>query len=404
MDRQAPEFWTVAKLWFRLGFAGFGGPAAQIAWIEEELVNKRGWIERERFRHALGFCMALPGPEATQLAVYAGWLMHGVRGGIAAALGFVLPGALLLWALSWLAMAGRTNSWIMAGLTGLQPAVLGILAVSLARVAGRRHTLRWIAPGTFLAMLGGVPYAAILLIAAIAGWVFGQAPSCDIPSTRPLCKFNPAVLATGLAAWLFPVAVAFWSGQPVLGGLGFFLSQVSMLTFGGAYAILPLVAHEAVEVRQWLPAGEMITGLGLAETTPGPLILVLQYVGFATAWHQPGALPPWLAGTLGAALASWVTFTPAVVLVLATAPLMERVRTASRWQKALQGISTAVTGMIGFLAVWFGTKVLVVNGSLDLWNLLAALVCGLLVLGKYPVERIVLLAVGVGLLRIAVAS
>jgi chromate transporter len=259
----------------------------------------------------------------------------------------------------------------------------------------------WVTVGAFLAKLWGAPYAAILLLAALAGYFFGQASVCEIPSTRKTCEFRPSLVAAGLAAWLFPVAVALWSGLPVLGALGVFLSQVSLLTFGGAYAILPAVAREAVEVQQWLPASEMITGLGLAETTPGPLILVLQYVGFAAAWHQPGPLPPWLAGTLGAALASWVTFTPAVVLVLATAPFMERVRAATRWQKALQGISAAVTAMIGFLAVWFGGKVLLANGGVDLWNLVAALVCGLLAVKKYPLERIVMLAAAMGLLRAA---
>lgn len=393
------NFCKMSWLWLRLGFMGFGGPAAQIAWMEREVVQRHGWIDRGCLRHALGFCMALPGPEATQLAVYVGWLLHGVRGGVVAALGFILPGAMVMWALSWLALAGRENIWITAGLHGLQPAVLGILAVTLFQMMRRENSLPWITVGAFAAMLGGAPFAVILIFAGLAGRVFAKAEPFAPTLTPPGRCISPPLIATGLAVWLVPVGFAVWSRQPVLGELGLFLSKISLTTFGGAYAILPDVAREAVEVRQWLPAQEMINGLGLAETTPGPLILVLQYVGFAAGWHQPGTLPPWLAGTLGAVLASWVTFTPAVLLVLIGAPLMERLRTATGWQKTLQGVFAAVSGVIGYLAVWLATKILFPNGILDIWNLLSAGAYCVLAQKKCPVPFIVMLAVAFGMAR-----
>jgi chromate transporter, chromate ion transporter (CHR) family len=342
--------------------------------MHSELVEKRRWIGEERFLHALNFCMLLPGPEAQQLATYVGWVLHGTWGGVVAGALFVLPGALLLWALSWLAMAGGDLPAVRAIFHGLQPAVIAIVAVALLRIGGRalKRPLHWlIAAASFVAIfLLHVPFVAIVAGAAALGFLVGRlAPKFLIPASVANAP-DPAslvgkqntrrVVCCCLALWFLPPAlVALFCGTgDILFRQALFFSKAALVTFGGAYAVLPYVAQQAVEKFAWLSTGEMMSGLALAETTPGPLILVLQFVGFAGAWHHPGSLPPLLAGTLGAAMTTWCTFLPSFLFVLAGAPHVERLRSIRPLSAALSAITAAVVGVVLNLAVWFALHAL----------------------------------------------
>jgi len=378
-----------ARVWLRIGCLGFGGPAGQIALMHAELVERRRWISEARFLHALNYCMLLPGPEAQQLAIYIGWLMHGTAGGVIAGVLFVLPGAAIVLALSALYAAYGSLPAMSALFFGLKAAVLALVVQALLRIARRalqEHALRAIAVVAFVAIHAlHVPFPLVVLGAALVGlagqrlWPRGVAsPSSVVPLDGGDCLVDRyiaqgrqvatprsavrsmRVLATWGTLWLAPVlAVGVICGRnSVYAQLGTFFSGAAVVTFGGAYAVLAYVAQRAVDSYGWLGAGEMIDGLALAETTPGPLILVLQFVGYIAAYRAPGELPPLAAGLIGALLTSWVTFVPSFLWILLGAPHLEALRGNRHVQAALSAITAAVVGVILNLTLWFALRTL----------------------------------------------
>jgi chromate transporter len=379
-----------ARTWARVAALSFGGPAGQIAVMHRILVLEKRWIGERRFLHALNFCMLLPGPEAQQLTIYIGWLMNGVPGGLIAGTLFVLPGFVVLMGLSIVyALYGHVGA-VAALFFGLKSAVFAIVVQALARVARRslRGPALWaLAAVAFLALaLYQVPFPLVILTAGAVGFIgarLGLAPF--LTQTDPgdgkadrwsdadslLGEAAPARALPGwpwalklgaivLALWLGPtLAIAETLGwTSVYADIAVFFSKMAVVTFGGAYAVLAYVAQAAVSDYGWLRPGEMLDGLGMAETTPGPLIIVTQFVGFMAAFRHPGALPPILAGALGGALTTWVTFTPCFLWIFLGAPFVEALRGARALNGALAAITAAVAGVILNLAVWFGLHVL----------------------------------------------
>lgn len=381
--------------WLKLGFISFGGPAGQIALMHGELVERRRWISEQRFLHALNYCMLLPGPEATQLAVYIGWLLHRTWGGIAAGLLFVLPSLLLLIGLSWIYLAWGHLPAIAGIMAGIKPAVVAIVIAAAWRIGTR--TLRngllcAIAALAFAAILLDVPFPLIVLGAALLGLLGGRlAPQRfqpggghpadrkhygpaliddDTPtppharfSLRGLLKATLAGVLLALAAWLLLAAV--YGPESTLARMGWFFTKAALMTFGGAYAVLPYVVQGAVEKYGWLSAAQMIDGLALGETTPGPLIMIVAFVGFVGGWTHalfgPAALP--LAGIAGALVAALFTFLPSFVFILAGGPLVESGRGNVRLTAPLTAISAAVVGVVASLAVFFGQHVFFAGGQ-----------------------------------------
>ncbi len=376
-----PSFREALRFWLRLGWIGFGGPAGQIAIMHRELVERRRWIGEKRFLHALNFCMLLPGPEATQLATYCGWLLHGVRGGLAAGILFVLPGVLTLWALSWFYVNYGTVPAVAGVFFGLKAAVFAIVLGAVWRIGRKALKTRvaWgIAAAALLALaVGRVPFPVVVLGALTAGFfggriwpqafgleVMAQSNAGGTPTALGTTRSALRIAAVGLALWAAPVVAAGifhgWSG--LYAQLGIFFSKAAVVTFGGAYAVLPYVGQQAVENHGWVTAPQMLHGLALAETTPGPLILVLQYVGFLAGWAQPGGLSSLGAATLGAAMTTWVTFVPTFLFILVGAPYVERLRDNVRLSAALAAVTAAVVGVILNLALWFGWHAVWPNG------------------------------------------
>jgi chromate transporter len=406
-------FGEALRFWLKLGFVSFGGPAGQIAIMHQELVERRRWISEGRFLHALNYCMVLPGPEAQQLATYLGWLMHRTWGGIAAGALFVLPSLAILIALSWLYLVYGDTPAVSAVLAGIKPAVVAIVAAAGWRVASRalKHPLAWaIAVAAFVAMAGfDAPFPAVLAVAALLGTLgariapgaFGAAgdghaasaaaadrraaidddappPPHALGSRRRLL----AVVAIGatlwLAAWLALHALPTAPGAPaVFADMARFFTQAALLTFGGAYAVLPYVVQGAVEQYGWASTAQMIDGLALGETTPGPLIMIVAFVGFVGAWTLQAFGPdaPALAGVVGAAVATFFTFLPSFVFILAGAPLVERTRGNLRVTAPLAGITAAVVGVIASLAVFFARHVLWPDGLGGRLDVAAATLC-----------------------------
>lgn len=361
-----PTLREAARVWARIGALGFGGPAGQIALMHRVLVDEKRWISEDRFLHALNFCMLLPGPEAQQLATYVGWLMHGGRGGFVAGGLFILPGVAVIMALSLLyATWGRAPA-ADALFVGLKAAAMALIVSAVWRLGTRTLTTRprlFIAIAAFAALfLLKAPFPAVIVVAGAAGYLLAT-PGGTRP--EPLSAPGAAREARAMAAlcaalWLGPVAALFlWRGpDDVFSQIALFFSKVAVVSFGGAYAALAYVAQQAVDARHWLAPAEMLDGLGLAETTPGPLILVLQFVGFVAAFRNPDGLAPLCAGALGGALAAWVTFAPSFLWIFAGAPFVERLRRASAIAGALAGVSAAVVGVIACLALWFATHFL----------------------------------------------
>jgi chromate transporter len=392
---QRPAFIEALRFWLKLGFISFGGPTGQIAIMHAELVEKKRWISEERFLHALNFCMLLPGPEAQQLAIYIGWSLHGTWGGVVAGGLFVLPAALILWLLSWLYVSAGDIGWIKAIFYGLQPAVVAIVAIAILRIGRKalRNALSWlVAALAFVAIFFfKTPFGIIILAAAFLGLIarplipslFSATnhlnPSPKHPQEQDQAR-TPArmlrIAAVCLGLWIAPIVVVGitrgWNDIFVQQGM--FFSKAALITFGGAYAVLPYVAQQAVEHYHWLNTSQMMAGLALAETTPGPLIMVLQFVGFIGAWQNPGNLPPLLAATLGAAITTWSTFLPCFLFILVFAPLVDRVRHLPALDAALSTITAAVVGVILNLAVWFGQHVLFPLGQPDFYAVFLALV------------------------------
>jgi chromate transporter len=372
-----PRFGEAFRFWLKLGFISFGGPAGQIAIMHTELVDRKKWISEDRFLHALNFCMLLPGPEAQQLATYCGWLLHGTRGGLAAGILFVLPSFFILLALSWLYATHGATPWVAALFAGLKPAVLAIVVHAVFRMGRRalkRTALYGLAAAAFVAIYFlAVPFPAIVLAAAAIGWMAGSrlagaesgpAPAAD---ERPPSRARAArVLIVCLTLWWAPVLLlAGWQGgDGLFVRMGVFFSKAAMMTFGGAYAVLPYVAHAAVDQYQWLAPAQMMDGLGLAETTPGPLIMVLTFVGFMGGWqHPPAGMTPGLAGTIGALITTWVTFAPCFLWIFLGAPYIERLRSARRLAAAMAAVTAAVVGVVLNLAVWFAAHTLWPDGT-----------------------------------------
>lgn len=372
----APGRLEAARLWARIGLLSFGGPAGQIALMHRELVAERSWLSERDFLHATNFCMLLPGPEAQQLATYAGWRLHGVAGGIVAGTLFILPGALTMLALAFLyATLGQLPA-AAALLTGLRAAVIAILVQALGRLSGRlsrRPAGVLLALSAFLALfLFHLPFPLVVLAAALIGWAAGRSghdlfqPAGHGPEADAGERAGPVADAARRAGLLFLMAwgllvggltVALGRGH-LLAELAVFFSKMAVLSFGGAYAVLSWVAQDAVGRFGWLAPGEMIDGLGLAETTPGPLILVVQFVGFLAAFREPGGLAPGVAGGLGALVVLLVTFLPCFAWIFLGAPVAERLRVNRAVAGALAAVSAAAVGMIANLALWFALKAL----------------------------------------------
>lgn len=375
----APRFSEALRFWWKLGWISFGGPAGQIAIMHKEIVEKRRWLSEDHFLHALNFCMLLPGPEAQQLATYLGWRLHGARGGIAAGALFVLPSMFLLLALGWLYMAGGDIVWVQGIFYGLTAAVIAIVASAVKRIGSKalQTPSLWALAATAFVMIRffEISFVIIILGAALLGWVGSRwspkqfpagkghgasgtadGPVVELPNAPPASLARAVVVSVlCLTLWWLPVAIFGWvsGAQSLYFQQGLFFSKAALVTFGGAYAVLPYVAQMAVEQYGWLTQTQMMAGLGLAETTPGPLIMVLPFVGFVAAWQAPGALSPWAAGTLGALITTWVTFLPCFWFVFLGAPHVEGLRKRPALASALTAITAAVVGVILNLALWF---------------------------------------------------
>ena len=374
------------RVWARVALLSFGGPAGQIAVMHRIIVEEKRWIGDERFLHALNYCMLLPGPEAQQLATYIGWLLHKTKGGLIAGSLFVLPGFAAIMVLSWLYAAFGQVGAVEALFFGLKAAVLAIVIDAVRRIASRairNNVMRLIAAAAFVGIFFfAVPFPLIVVAAAIVGFAGGRmglgafslgtgahgaAHSSHVADAdtvlgnripdhaRPDLRWSLKIGGAFLALWLVPVAlvVVFLGRGSVFSDIALFFSSMAVVTFGGAYAVLAYVAQQAVETYGWLQPGEMLDGLGMAETTPGPLIMVTQFVGFMGAFRQATGLPPYLAGTLGAILTTWVTFTPCFLWIFLGAPFMEKVRGNRALSAALGAITAAVVGVVLNLGLWF---------------------------------------------------
>jgi len=371
-------FGEAARTWARIGLLSFGGPAGQIALMHRILVEDKRWIDEARFLHALNYCMLLPGPEAQQLATYVGWLLHGVRGGVVAGILFVLPGALVMLALATLYAGYADLALVDAAFLGIKAAVLVVVVEAVLRIGRRALKSRAavaIAVAAFVAIFFlDAPFPLIVLAAAVTGTLLhrlrpgllaggtshgpaGVTAGATTPGTGARGAF--AAAAVCLVLWVAPVAglVAVLGPDSVFSQIALFFSKMAVVTFGGAYAVLSYVAQQAVEGYGWLAPGEMLDGLGLAETTPGPLILVTQFVGFLAAWREAHGLSPWLAGAAGAALTLWVTFVPCFLWIFLGAPFIERLRGNRALDAALSTITAAVVGVVLNLGVWFALHV-----------------------------------------------
>jgi chromate transporter len=383
-------FWEAFRFWLRLGVINFGGPTGQIAIMHQELVERRRWIDEDRFLHALNYCMLLPGPEAQQLATYIGWLLHRTAGGLVAGILFVLPAALLMLILSWLYAVHGSVAWVAAVFGGLRAGVIAIVTAALLRLGARTLrtlVLAGVAAAAFLALaVFDLPFPAVVLGAGAFGFLTGRwrpasfaggaptsqrsgasvgsvvedAQAANPSAGRPSLRGAIDALVIGVAAWWGPLAlVAAWrGGRDVLTQEALFFSKMAMVTFGGAYAVLAYVGQAVVEQFGWLAPAEMLDGLGLAETTPGPLILVTEFVGFLAAFRHPAGLHPAVAGSLGAVVTVWATFAPSFLWIFLGAPFVERLRSYRRLAAALGAITAAVVGVMLNLLLWFALHTL----------------------------------------------
>ncbi|HEY2345009.1 MAG TPA: chromate efflux transporter [Xanthomonadaceae bacterium] len=382
-------FATAVRVWTRVALLSFGGPAGQVAVMHRILVEELRWVGEGRFLHALSYCMLLPGPEAQQLAIYLGWLLHKTRGGLVAGGLFVLPGFLTIMALSWLyALYGHVGV-VAALFFGLKAAVLAIVVQAIVRVGSRAlktWPMRLLALASFVAIFAfGLPFPLLVLAAAAIGYASYRAGSkafvpashgstrgkdyadedsalgAQIPAhARPDLAWSLRVGACLLLAWLVPVGLlcAYSGNAGAFRDIAVFFSKMAVVTFGGAYAVLAYVAQQAVQHYHWLNPGEMLDGLGMAESTPGPLIMVVQFVGFMGAWRNPAGLSPLLAGTLGGVLTTWVTFVPCFLWIFVGAPFIERLRGNEALAASLAAITAAIVGVIASLAFWFAVHFL----------------------------------------------
>ncbi len=421
-----PSFAEALRFWVKLGLISFGGPTGQIAIMQTELVEKKKWISQSRFLHALNFCMLLPGPEAQQLAIYIGWLLHKTWGGIVAGAFFVIPSIFVLWGLSFVYAAYGNIPWIAAVFYGLKPAVMAIVAAAVIRLGRKalKNSVMWsLAALAFVAIFFfKVPFPVIILVAALIGFVGGKlwrdkflvigghgpADSADASvlgdetespeHTRPSFSRAIKVAVVCLTLWLLPtLLLGLWQGwDGVLFKEGVFFSKAAVVTFGGAYAVLPYVAQQAVDHYGWLQPGQMMDGLGLAETTPGPLIMVVQFVGFMGGWVQHGGMNQVLAATLGALITTWATFTPCFLWIFLGGPHIEQLRGNARLTTTLSAVTAAIVGVVMNLAVWFGLHALFPgHGAFD-WVALAVGVVAFIGMMKWKWD-VIAVVIGSGL-------
>jgi len=422
-----PSFAQACRFWLKFGFISFGGPTAQIALLHGELVERKKWISESRFLHALNFCMLLPGPEAHQLAIYIGWLLHKIRGGVIAGTLFVLPAAIFLWSLTWAYAVYGKIAWVAAIFFGVKAAVMAIVAEAVIRIGSKalKNEVMWsLAVLAFVAIFFlKVPFPLVVLTAGLIGlvggkfWkdkflVFGQNKSgtkdqeivlsdeMESPAhTKPSLPRAIKVSAIWLTLWWAPVLLTgLWRGwNDTVFREGLFFSKAAVVTLGGAYAVLQYVAQNAVEHFHWLQPGQMLDGLGLAETKPGPLIMVLQFVGFMGGWSVPGSSAPLLAATLGALISTWTTFTPCFLYVFLGGPYSERLRGNAHLTTALSAITAAVVGVVMNLAVWFGMHILLPKN--EPFNWFAAVVGILVFFGMWKWKwGIIPVIIGAGIL------
>ena len=413
---RAPSFGEAFRFWLKLGFISFGGPTGQIAIMQTELVEKKKWISQSRFLHALNFCMLLPGPEAQQLAIYIGWLLHKIWGGIVAGALFVIPSIFVLWTLSYIYAAFGNVPWIAAIFYGLKPAVTAIVLVAVIRIGRKalKNFMMWtLAAVAFVAIyFFKVPFPAIVLGAGVIGFLGGilwedkfavaanhaedeklsvisdeqESP----PHTKPNLRRAVLVSVICLALWLAPTILAgiCHGWESTLFKEGLFFSKAAVVTFGGAYAVLPYVAQEALFHYGWLKPGQMMDGLGLAETTPGPLIMVLQFVGFMGAWQHPEGLSPLLAATLGALLTTWATFTPCFLWIFVGGPHIEQLRGNEKLTNALSAVTAAIVGVILNLAVWFALHVFFPGAGVIDWFAIVLCAAAFVAMLRYKIDII----------------
>jgi chromate transporter len=351
------------RFWLKLGFISFGGPAGQIAIMHREVVERRGWIDERTFMHALNFCMLLPGPEALQLAIWLGWRLHGTPGALVAGICFIAPAIVLLFALSFVYALHGEVPVVAAGLLGLKATVIALIVQALVKIGGRAlvQPIHWLlAVGAFVLIAGRLlPFPLVIALAALAGaWTARSAARTPVEPASPLA-FPWRPLAAGIALWALPALaiVALAGPRSLYADVYRFFTTAALVTFGGAYAVLAWVNQQVVETFGWLTQAETIAGLALAETTPGPLIIVLQFVGFMTGWHHAGEAGPAVTASVTALLASWTTFLPSFVFILVGAPYVLRLSANRRLAAALAGITAAVVGVIASLAVVFGRNV-----------------------------------------------
>ncbi len=415
-------FWEAFWFWVKLGFINFGGPAGQIAIMHRELVEKKRWVSEGQYLRTLNFCMLLPGPEAQQVATYIGWRLHGTLGGIVAGSFFVVPSIFVLWLLSYLAVAHSDVPAITGLLYGIQPVVIAIVVEAVLRIAKRalnHNLLISFSVAAFVALYFlSVPFPLVVLAAAMGGLLLSRAvpeafrggghgssgeegSAIDRAGSggRPSMLRNLRLLGTFVVLWAVPVgALYLWrGGNDVLVDEALFFTGAAFVTFGGAYAVLSYISDVAVGQYGWLTADQMVQGLGLAESTPGPLIMVTEYVGFIGAYNDPGPFAPLLYGTLGALITTYATFLPCFLFIFLLAPYIELLATNRRLKAILVGVTAAVVGVIANLAVFFATQVLFPNGvsvaGLDLFALVVAVV-SFVVLQRFKVPIYIMVPVG----------
>ena len=413
-----PSFRQALAVWLKVGLLGFGGPAGQIALLHREVVERRGWVDEARFAHALSFCMLLPGPEAQQLATWLGWRLHGVRGGVAAGLLFVLPGLAVMLSLSALYVVHAREPWAGPGLLGLKAAVVALVLQALQRMGARalRATAERIAAGlAFLALAFTVlPFPVVILAAGAAGWALGgglvSPPDAAISDRRSSRRAALICLVLWLAPVLLTLGLAPRSPLAQMGGV---FSTLAVLSFGGAYAALAYLGQTAATFG-WVTPGQMLDGLGLAETTPGPLVLVFVFVGFVGAYQSSPPEWAWAAALAGGLMAAWTTFAPSFVWIFAGGPFVERLRGRSRPARALSVVSAAAVGVIGAVALEFTIHLLFRAGDERGWGLLrvvipsvetvnvaalglAVLACGLVFAMRVPLLAVIAVSALAGL-------
>lgn len=388
------------RFWLKLGFISFGGPAGQISIMHREVVERRQWIGDRAFMHALNVCMLLPGPEALQLAIWLGWRLHGVMGGIVAGLCFIGPAIVLLLGLSFVYALHGEVPLVAAALLGLQATVIALIAQALIRLARRAlvHPLHWLlALGALALMVGRIlPFPLLLALAALAGLLASRGGQPG-PAPRQPVAFPWRSLGIGFALWTLPaVAILVLAGYDSLyAGLYRFFTTAALVTFGGAYAVLAWVSQQVVEVHGWLSQAQTVVGLALAETTPGPLIIVLQFVGFMAGWNHAAGVDAAATATTAALLTSWATFLPSFVFILVGAPYVERLAENHRLAGALAGITAAVVGVIGSLAIAFGRGVLFPHGlDAPAWDAIAIAAAALVLLEWTRVDVLWVIAAG----------